>query len=50
MKQQEIARPDGIGYTVQCDIVYPAELHDDHSDLSFLPESKEPTVEMISPT
>ena len=45
-----LSRPDGIGYTFKCDIVYPEEIHDEHSDLPFLPESKEPTYEMISPT
>ena len=45
-----LSRPNGIGYTFKCDIVYPAELHDEHSDLPFLPETKEPTVEMLSET
>ena len=42
------SRPDGIGYTLQCHIVYPAEMQDDNSDLPFLPEMKAPTVEMLS--
>ena len=45
-----LSRPNGISYTFNCDIVYPAELHDDHSELPFLPEAKEPTVEMLSET
>ena len=44
------SRPNGIGYTFKCDIVYPAELHDDHSDLPFLPKRKEPTEEMLLKT
>ena len=45
-----LSRPDGIGYTFKCDIVYPENLHDNHSDLPFLPERKEPTEDMLSPT
>ena len=43
-----VSRPNGIGHALQCDIVYPAELRDEHSDLPFLPEMKEPTAEMLS--
>ena len=45
-----LSRPDGLGYTFKCDIVYPENLHDIHSDLPFLPERKEPTEDMLSST
>ena len=41
-------KSEGVGYIFEVDVSYPVELHDDHSDLPFLPESFKPKEEMLS--
>ena len=41
-------KADCMGYTSEIDIVYPESLHDEHSDLPFLPDSIEPKEHMLS--
>lgn len=31
-----------VGYFLQCDLEYPSDLHELHSDLPFMPETKCP--------
>lgn len=37
------------GYLIECDISYPAALHDAHNDLPFCPTAQEITEDMLSP-
>ena len=41
-------KSEGVGYIFEVDVSYPVELHDNHSDLPFLPESFKPKEEMLS--
>ena len=41
-------KSEGIGYIFEVDVSYPDELHNDHSDLPFLPERFQPTENMLS--
>lgn len=39
---REITDDSPHGYILECDLIYPIELHDDHSDLPLAPESSVP--------
>ena len=41
-------KSEGVGYIFEVDVSYPVELHDNHSDLPFLPEKFKPKEEMLS--
>jgi len=40
---------DEVGYIVECDLTYPSNLHDAHSDYLTAPEHLTVTSEMLSP-
>ena len=41
-------KSEGVGYIFEADVSYPVKLHDEHSDLPFLPERFKPKEEMLS--
>jgi len=48
-KLMDIAPDSETGYIIECDLQYPAHLHDAHSDYPLAPEHINITKEMLSP-
>ena len=38
-----------IGYIIECDLLYPPDLHDEHSDYPLAPKHLTVTKDMLSP-
>jgi len=48
-KVSDVSDDSDVGYVIECDLIYPPELHDLHNDYPLAPESLMVTEDMLSP-